>query len=69
MNKIDYEALVDGLVELEGDWIWSYEGLLATFEDVYVLDREYNRFNNSGKRGSAKDAKERLVVNFGPEGV
>lgn len=69
MNKIDYEALVDGFVELEGDWIWSYEGLLATFKDVYVLDGEYKRFNNSGKRGSAKDAKERLVVNFDPEGV
>lgn len=69
MNKIDHETLVDGLVDLEGDYICSYEGLLATFEDVYVLDREYNRFNNSGKRGSAKDAKERLVVNFDPEGV
>jgi len=69
VNKIDHEALVDGLVELEGDWICSYEDLLATFEDLCVLDREYKRFINSGKRGSAKDAKERLVVNFDPVGV
>jgi DNA adenine methylase len=60
VNTIDHEALVDGLTGLEGDWICSYEDLPGTFEDVYVIDRNEKRFINSGKRGSAKDAKERL---------
>lgn len=36
---------------------------------MYVLDRDEKRFINSGKRGKAKDAKERLAMNFEPEGV
>jgi len=36
---------------------------------VYVLDRDKKRFINSGKRGSSKNAKERLVMNFEPEVV
>ncbi|WP_066415436.1 DNA adenine methylase [Halorubrum aethiopicum] len=59
----------DGFAGLEGDWICSYEDLPECFEDVYVLDRDEKRFINSGKRGSAKDAKERLVMNFDPEKV
>jgi len=35
---------------------------------VYVLDRDEKRFINSGKGGEAKEAKERLVMNFDPEG-
>jgi len=42
------------------DPLCGYEDLPGTFEDVYVLDRDEKRFINSGKRGSAKDAKERL---------
>ena len=60
VNTIDHEALVDGLAGLEEDWICSYE-------DVYVLDCDEKRFINSAKRGEAKDAKERLVMNFEPE--
>jgi len=67
VNTIDHEALVDGLAGLEGDWICSYEDLPEGFEDVYVLDRDEKRFINNGKRGSSKDAKERLVMNFDPE--
>ena len=62
-------AFVDGLAALEGDWIPSYEDLPERFEDVYVLDRDEKRFINSGKRGSEKDAKERLVMNFEPKGM
>jgi len=69
VNTIDHEAPVDGLAGLEGDWTCSYEDLPEAFEDVYVLDRDEKRFINSGKRGSAKDAKERLVMNFDPESV
>ncbi|AZQ14519.1 hypothetical protein DOS48_06555 [Halorubrum sp. PV6] len=69
MNRISHEALVAGLAGLEGDCICSYEDLPERFEDVYVLDRDEKRFINSGKRGEAKDAKERLVMNFDPEGV
>ena len=68
VNTIDHEALVDELAGLEGDWVYSYEDLPETFEDVYMLDRDEKRFINSGKRGEAKDAKERLVMNFDPEG-
>ena len=67
VNTVDHAALVDGLAWLEGDWICSYEDLPGTFEDVHVLDRDEKRFINSGKRGEAKDAKERLVMNFDPE--
>ncbi|WP_424015199.1 hypothetical protein ACOZ35_04155 [Halorubrum xinjiangense] len=31
-----------------------------------MLDRDEKRFINSGKRGEAKDAKERLVMSFEP---
>ncbi|TKX83968.1 DNA adenine methylase, partial [Halorubrum sp. SS5] len=31
--------------------------------------RDEKRFINSGKRGEAKDATERLVMNFDPEGM
>jgi DNA adenine methylase len=34
---------------------------------VYVLDRDEKRFINSGKRGEAKDAKERSMMSFDPE--
>ncbi|WP_256948869.1 DNA adenine methylase [Halorubrum ezzemoulense] len=67
VNTIDHEALVDGLAGLGGDWICSYEDLPEGFEDVYVLDRDGKRFISNGKRGEAKDAKERLVMNFEPE--
>ena len=39
------------------------------FGDVYMLGRDEKRFINSGKRGEGKDVKERLVMNFDPEGV
>lgn len=66
MNTIDHAALVDGL---ESDWICSYKELLEGFEEVYVVVRDEKRFINSGKRGEAKDATERLVMNFDPENV
>lgn len=69
MNTIDHEALVDGLAGSEGDWICSYGDLPETFEDVYVFDRDEKRLINSRKRGSAKDDKERLVINFDSVGV
>jgi len=67
VNTIDHEALVDGLAELEVDWICPYEDLPAGFEVEYVLDRDGERFINSGKRGEAKDAKEPLVIKFESE--
>ena len=69
VNTISHEAFVDGLANLEGDWLCSYEDLPDGFEEVYVLDRDEKRFINNGKRGSSKDAKERLVTNFDPEAV
>ncbi|ELZ35175.1 hypothetical protein DJ71_10015 [Halorubrum sp. E3] len=69
MDTIDNEALVDGPAGLEGDWLCSYEYLPGTFENVYVLDRDEKRFINSEKRGEAKDATERPVMNFDPERV
>ena len=69
VNTIDYEALVDGLAGLEGDWVCSYEDLPEGFEDVYVLDRDEKGFINNGKRGEVKDAKERLMMNFEPKEV
>jgi DNA adenine methylase len=67
VNTISHESFVDGLSDLKGDWLCSYEDLPEGFEDVYVLDRDEKRFINSGKTGSSKDAKERLVMNFDPE--
>ena len=37
---------------------------LGGYEILCVLDRDEKRFINSGKRGEAKDAKGRLVMNF-----
>lgn len=59
VNTINHEALVDGLAELEDNWIYSYK-------DVYVFDRDEKRFINSGKRGEAKDATQQLVMSFEP---
>lgn len=33
-----------------------------------MLGRDEKRFINSRKRGEAKDSKDRLAVNFDPEG-
>lgn len=67
VTTIDHEAFINGITGLEGNWICSYEDLSGTFEDVYVLDPDEKRFISSGKRGEAKDTKERLVMKFDPE--
>ncbi|WP_144900875.1 DNA adenine methylase [Halobellus captivus] len=67
VNTISHEAFVDALDDLDGRYLCSYEDLPEGFEDVYVLDRDEKRFINNGTSGSAKSAKERLVMNFDPE--
>ena len=47
----------NGLARLEGNWICSYGNLPATFEDVYVLNRDEKGFINAGRAGQRRMRK------------
>ncbi len=65
MSEIDHEALLDALCDLEGKAICSYEELPTNAEGLHMVERTgEKRFVNNGKQGEAKDATERLVMNF-----
>lgn len=70
VGQINHEALLDALRELEGTAICSYEDLPANAEGLHVVERSgEKRFINNGKQGEAKDATERLLLNFAPKKV
>lgn len=71
VNTIDHGELVDALAELDGRFILSYSELperLST-DDYHVIERGSKNYINSGKQGSAKETRERLVMNVDPEAV
>lgn len=61
----DLEGVESGTVVREGSQ--PSRRVIERFEDVYVLNRSEKWFIRSRKRGSAKDGKERLVMNIDPE--
>lgn len=67
-GEIDHDALVQELGELEGRWLCSYEQLPEGLDVYHVIARGEMRFIGSGtNEGGAKDATERLVMNFDPD--
>jgi DNA adenine methylase len=71
VNTIDHDALVTALGELDGRFVLSYSDLPESLavEDYHLVERGSKNFMNSGKQGSAKDTRERLVMNIDPETV
>ena len=63
VNDIDHAEFVDVLDETEGNWLVSYEDIPDGLEEYEVIERGHARGINSGKSGSAKRVKERLIVN------
>ena len=63
VSDIDHAEFVDVLSQIEGDWLVSYEDIPDGLEEYEVIERGHARGINSGKSGSAKRVKERLIMN------
>lgn len=66
VGRIGHMALINALRGIEGRAICSYEELPENVEGLQVVERGgEKRFMGNGKEGRAKEATERLVMNFG----
>ncbi|WP_049980242.1 DNA adenine methylase [Halolamina rubra] len=69
-SEIDHDALLQELNDVEGYALLSLEKIPEGHrEDWRVTGQDVKRGINSGKSGSAKDARENLLLNFDPEVV
>ena len=65
VGQIDHGALVDALLYVVGRAICSYAEFPANVAGPDVVERGgEKRFVGNGRRGRAKEATERLVMNF-----
>ncbi|QLG64042.1 DNA adenine methylase [Halorarum salinum] len=66
VSEVDHEELVRRMKALEGSCICSYEDLPENVDGLYLVGRDEKRFINNGISGSAKEAREHLLLNFDP---
>jgi len=69
-SEIDHEVLLQQLNDVEGCALLSLETIPEGHREYWkVTGQDVKRGINLGKSGSAKDARENLLLNFDPEVV